>query len=1377
MMTLSKALAAGQAKAYFQAEYTNAQESYYSEGETVKGKWFGKQVEAWNLQGDVEQEHFDHLCEGQHPLTGEQLVRHVTSHKYENIYGETIQSSEHRAGWDATFSAPKSVSLAALVGGDERILQAHDRSIDVALNELEKYTQARMGGNHPAQTTGRLIAAKFQHDSARPDRTTGYAAPQLHTHTVIFNITENDDGRIKPIQPLELYRSQRYATQIYRSVLASELQKLGYEIVVDGRTGAPEINGFSKEYLAASSPRREEIQREAAAMKDRLAQQGVMVEDGAGLRQAAAKTDRLSKQYDRQQMRLRHLEMDTKFGEQSLRSVQEAHERGSANVLDDDIRARARESVTFARENAGDREAVVDKRTVLVDALRRNLSFTTYEAVVDEFSRNVESGNLIRIIRNPGIEELTTSQTVAMEQSNIRTVVAGKETQTPVLEQEQLGPFIQDITNKQGITLNGAQREAVEMILGSQHRIIGLEGLAGTGKTTTLSVLREAVESCGYEVEGFAPTGAAADLLAESGIPTSTLQQFVFSSQTASLDTEKRLYILDESSLSDTRNVFKFFEKVGPTARVLLVGDTGQHQAVEAGAPFEQFVKAGMQTASLDQIVRQQSDLKKPVEQLAIRDVIGAVKTLVEQGRVTEVVDDEERLTAIAKDYVSNPKRTLVISPANQERVAINSMVHRQLQVEGSISPEDHGTTILVNRQDMTGAERKFALSYRPNEDIIRYNKGSKVLAINKGDYGRVVSSDHRDNKLTVQLQDGREIAYNPKRLSGVSVYKEATRQFAVGDRIQFRAPFPEANVKNTELATITKIEQGDFTVSLSADRIITFNPERFPHLDHGYAVTSYSSQGKTMDRVLVNAETTETDLLVNQRMAYVAVSRARLDARIYTDCAADLGGALARRRDKTMALEALSQSSLGARTEHESANQTRTSQVTPDEDMLPAVVSNKNHDSIARLRARAILADSNVAVVQKQLAEFERFRHLCSFEIDDEQWSLARVDHQQRAHERQIDYSRRAVSAYRMRLYSAINNPLKLYGLHGYKQSAARAKYQIKESQRVIDGLHEKRNTVNDYLDNQRALLSDELSRQMDSEQQLNRTLEIKIDLHVSPGEPIPQPEFTEKELDRLEANANILRDPTMLQTVYGHLERRYGTTINGIERIGFRANEAVQSTTEWLANLNEQIESFTENREFFPVLCKTSSGNERIATLHDLATKPLTENALSRLFSDTRGDRSMLEEALNQHYADLQQERDASQHFLKTISEIADGYRERMAILTSARLPQAINGNAFTGGESLAIQSPLATGDPTSITTASLRSDMATLNDPTQSRGIREITAAAPQPHAGDHLQDIRQTIDHIAAHTAAGNETAIDAGIAEGELASSETLALLI
>ena len=142
--------------------------------------------------------------------------------EYVDDRGEKVTTMEHRAGWDATFSAPKSVSLTALVGGDERVRAAHRESVDVALDELEKYVQARIGGNHPAETTGKWIAAKFEHDSSRPVE--GYAAPQLHTHVVFFNMTERETGEMRALQPRELYRSQQYATAIYRSELALRLR-------------------------------------------------------------------------------------------------------------------------------------------------------------------------------------------------------------------------------------------------------------------------------------------------------------------------------------------------------------------------------------------------------------------------------------------------------------------------------------------------------------------------------------------------------------------------------------------------------------------------------------------------------------------------------------------------------------------------------------------------------------------------------------------------------------------------------------------------------------------------------------------------------------------------------------------------------------------------------------------------------------------------------------------------------------------------------------------------------------------------------------------------------------------------------------------------
>src|ERR1700722_9103040 len=251
MVTLSKPISAGQAQAYHKEEFANAKESYYTEGERVRGEWQGQLAKRWGLSGEVQEEQFTRLSEGQHPQTGEQLVRHQTPREYLNADGGMVRSMEHRAGWDATFSAPKSVSLTALVGGDDAVREAHRERVRTALDEMEKYVQARMGGNVPAQTTGAWTVAKFEHDSSRPVE--GYAAPQLHTHAVVFNVTETADGNTRALQPQELYKTQQYATAVYRSELAAQLQGLGYEIE-RGEHGQPEITGYSREYLEASSP-------------------------------------------------------------------------------------------------------------------------------------------------------------------------------------------------------------------------------------------------------------------------------------------------------------------------------------------------------------------------------------------------------------------------------------------------------------------------------------------------------------------------------------------------------------------------------------------------------------------------------------------------------------------------------------------------------------------------------------------------------------------------------------------------------------------------------------------------------------------------------------------------------------------------------------------------------------------------------------------------------------------------------------------------------------------------------------------------------------------------------------------------------------------
>src|SRR5450432_288000 len=275
MLSISKPLSAGQARTYHAREFASSEQNYWSRDQQGYSEWQGRLSGEWGLAGAVGAEHFARLSEGQHPNTQSQLVRHQVSKTYEGKNGKEITSAEHRAGWDGTFSAPKSVSLTALVGGDGRVREAHRESVRVALQELERYTQARIGNIHAPETTGKFIAATFEHDTARP--VDGYAAPQLHTHAVVFNVTERDNGQTRALQPQELFASQHYATSVYRSELAVRLRGLGYELE-RGKHGQPEIKGYTKEYLEASSPRREQI-------KDHLRELGI---DGAGAAQVAA---------------------------------------------------------------------------------------------------------------------------------------------------------------------------------------------------------------------------------------------------------------------------------------------------------------------------------------------------------------------------------------------------------------------------------------------------------------------------------------------------------------------------------------------------------------------------------------------------------------------------------------------------------------------------------------------------------------------------------------------------------------------------------------------------------------------------------------------------------------------------------------------------------------------------------------------------------------------------------------------------------------------------------------------------------------------------------------------------------------------------------
>lgn len=312
-----------------------------------------------------------------------------------------------------------------------------------------------------------------------------------------------------------------------------------------------------------------------------------------------------------------------------------------------------------------------------------------------------------------------------------------------------------------------------------------------------------------------------------------------------------------------------------------------------------------MRTAKLDEIVRQKdAALKSAVELLATGQVSSALDALQKQGRVREISDPEQRIRAIARSYGESPEKTLIVSPDNASRRELNAAVRQELKGKGTIGSEDHRLRVLVQRQEMTGAERSWANRYEIN-DVIRYARGSKIAGIQAGEYGTVVATGPTDNMLTVEKSTGELANYDPRRLTGVSVYREVAYDFSPGDRIQFTAPDRGLNVANRDLAIIESIgPDGQITARLDNNRRIEFNASEHRHFDHGYAVTSHSAQGLTAERVLVNADTSVHPDLLNSRFGYVAISRASRDAAIFTNDLSKLRPQLSAEVSKRSAIE-----------------------------------------------------------------------------------------------------------------------------------------------------------------------------------------------------------------------------------------------------------------------------------------------------------------------------------------------------------------------------------------------------------------------------------------------------------------------------------------
>lgn len=876
------------ASTYYKQHYSTIGEYYTTDETQTIGQALGKGATVLGLQGDITGEQFDALLHGIDPNTGLAL-------RLKASRGDT-----ERAGWDVTLSPPKSISIQALVAGDARLLEADRQAAIYAIQETETCALSRQHGGQDWVQTANVLAVMFEHYDARESISGEHGPmPQLHHHTFITNLTQRPDGEWRGLDPKEIYKARRFIDAVYLTELANRVQDIGYRI--ERRPdGAFELAGFTREQIEAFSERGQDIKRREAEL-------GITNPQTA--RDIRLETRKAKSEHDPETLKAEREALAVQNGiDLNYRPIEPV--RSFATTPE----AQAQQSLDFAIRHTTNRQAAVDHRDIVVAALRHGIGATDLEHVRAQMAVQQQARHLIAAGRsyNHPLDTYTTREMVNVERENLALVRDRMEHGRPIAGITIRNPKDGTLssTGKPEVEKWAASKRllpdqtvAAVVTLTTPKWVSAIEGYAGSTKTTTVGAVREFAQAHNWTVRGFGTTSGAVNALTEAGIQSQTIAKTLASLMPSK--TGKELWVIDESSLLASRAVNSLLKlaRDREVERLVFVGDQKQHLAIEAGAPLRQFLADNMVVARLTTIRRQQDqELKRVVELTAAERIPEAIDLLAEQKRIVEVPDQAKRYEHIAADYLSGHEagqRTLVISPANEERKALNQAIRTTLVTNQYVRSIGQEHQILIPR-DMTPAQLQHAQSYHEG-DVLYFRRGSKRQAIPKGAY-LTVSAVNEAN-LTLKADD-RKWEWDPSSLKGVQAYTAETRTIAVGDRLQWREPDNKRRIANGQYGTITRLDQKEIEVRFDNKWWVGMPLQDARKVDLGYASTSHSSQGGTFDRVLINVDSNRSAELVNQRQAYVSLSRAKLDARIYTDNTEQMRRAISRKQDKTLALD-----------------------------------------------------------------------------------------------------------------------------------------------------------------------------------------------------------------------------------------------------------------------------------------------------------------------------------------------------------------------------------------------------------------------------------------------------------------------------------------
>jgi conjugative relaxase-like TrwC/TraI family protein len=839
-----------------------AQDNYYTKNqELANSQWYGKGAEILGLKGQVDAETYKNAYQGLDSQGN--LLRQRQSGKKSN------------PGRDITLSAPKSVSLLGLVKKDQAVVEAHQQAAKTTMNYIEQnciYTRTGKGGTNLQQTDNALFAV-FQHDDNRN------LEPQLHSHCVIFNLTQGLDGKWRTTDNRELYQQKMTIGMVYHHELGKRLKHLGYELNWN-RDGTFEVRGYSQQQLKEFSTRRQEIE------------QAVGVRANAATKAQACTNTRKGKVYKAAEER--ETLKETWLKQAELLGI--SHPQPQVHQLHQDYHLqnpdKQQELIIEATEIVTEKQVAFPKHILLKEALRQSQGNYSLEDLQTEINENK---SLIKTKDG----RLTTEAAINREKKIINLARSGQDKYNPLANTE--------IADHQAerLGLNKAQKLTLNHFVNNRDGVILCQGDAGVGKTYTVKALKDTISN-NISIRGLAPSAAAArELNQGADINCQTLDAYL-NIPINSLP-KNELIVVDEAGMISNSQMQSLLEKGKQTnSRILLIGDTKQLAAVQAGSPFKLLQEqAQLPTVNINQNIRQQNfQLKEVVNLLSAGEIKQGYQKLNEQGSIKQIPIDSLRLKAVVKDYLErNTKtqsQTLILAGTNQEKSAITKQIRQGLIEQDKLSSESKTINILKPK-DLDKFSLTQASSYQIG-DVIKF--GHTTAKFNKDLYYRVDAVNNSIGTLTLRDSLGNLLNLELNLYKDRTVFQSQDLELRLGEVMKFTRNHyhnQQKQINGQQFTVLGFDNNGQITIQTKGKTQIV-NPDALLYSDYRYVDTVHSSQGKTAN-YCIYAASSRNSLTVGKESFYVAASRAKHEFKIYTASTKALGLSVEKSRTQENAL------------------------------------------------------------------------------------------------------------------------------------------------------------------------------------------------------------------------------------------------------------------------------------------------------------------------------------------------------------------------------------------------------------------------------------------------------------------------------------------